>query len=671
MRQLRFRSTLVLALVALLAGPACARAAAEGADTNHARQRVQFAAAYAAAQLGGDGWRALAHGLEDYPLQPYLEAAALTRDIGSVSRERVEAFLERYPDTLPARDLRRDYLHELAGRRDWEAFRALYRPGLGNALACANLRARLAAGETLDFAGDLAGLWEQVPLPRGCQPILDWAHERGLLDTDRLWQRVEIAAAKGEAASVTSLVPWMPRGDGIVARRLLLAREDPRAAVAQAVQWKDSLHSRMAVTRALERLARSDAGAAEQAWRRLQGRFAFAEAERHAVDAAIALFQATDFRPEAAARLAALPDAAQTDSTRTWQVRVALAGGDWQAVLASIDALTPELRRDSAWRYWRARALARLGREAEARSLLAELARDADYYGFLAADWLQQDYAICPLEFAEDSAREAELAQHGALQRALEFHAIGMLPLARREWNEAMRTLDGGDRRLAGAIAARAGWHERAIFSFTSGEAMRLYELRFPLAMRDTVIAAATANELDPAWVYAIIRAESAWASDARSGANAWGLMQVLPSTGARVAKQLDRPWGGPGSLLDPETNITLGTYYLAEMARRFDGSPWLAAAAYNAGPGKVSQWLEARGNLPPDVFIDTMPFHETRAYVRRVLAFSVLYDWRLHDTVLPLARRMPHVGQPPAEAASAAQRRLVRCPAPSAQAGA
>ncbi len=403
----------------------------------------------------------------------------------------------------------------------------------------------------------------------------------------------------------------------------------------------------MAVAQALGRLAIADDEAAGKALAGPAQAFRLQPSQRHEIEADIALFNATDFESDSLSRLLKLPDAAQTDVTRAWRVRVALTSGDWHKVLSALDALTPEQQRDTRWRYWRARALARLGRKDEARELFQTLADDADYYGFLSADWLNQPYAICPLDLAGDAASEKRLLANPGLARAFELHALDMLPLARREWNQAMRGFDRDDRRLAADLATRRGWYDRAVFTFSSGSNLRLYQQRFPLGRQQQLVDAARDNQLDPAWAYAILRAESAWVSDAHSGADARGLMQLLPSTGAHVAHELGDTWHGAASLYDADTNIRLGTRYLSEMAARYQGSPWLASAAYNAGADKVDAWLDTHRQLPPDVFIDTMPYHETRAYVRRVLAFSVLYDWRLNQKTVPLAARMPRYGQP------------------------
>jgi len=638
--------------------------AAESDDT----RRAAFKQAYAAAEQGGDGWRALAASLHDYPLYPYLQAAALQHDIQQLDRASVEAYLTQYPDWIPAADLRRSFLLELARRQDWSAFLALYQSGLGDTLTCDALQARLAGGGTLEFERDLATLWAKPNLPDACDPVLVAAHDQGLLTEARLWTRIDRAADAGQAGTIASLAGWLAEPGRASALQLAQALRDPAAALNAARSWPDQPRQRQAATLALTRQARRDVDAADTAWQQLQSRFAFSEAQRNQILQALALYHATDFDDGALARLIALPAAAQTDGTREWRVRVALARQDWNAVLAGLDAMPASQQQDDEWQYFRARALAALGRADEARRLLDAQAEQPTFFGFLSADRLDQPYAICPLSLAGDPQREQALLANPGLQRAFELYAVDLPKLARREWARALQDADPATRRLAAMLANRRGWYDRAVFTLSSGEALRLYALRFPLASQDGLVPQAEQAGIEPAWTYGLLRAESAWMSDAQSGADARGLMQLLPATAALVAKRNGLDWGGGDTLYDPVTNIALGTRYLAQMAARFNGSPWLASAAYNAGPNKVEQWLAARGTLAPDLFVATIPYKETREYVARVMAFSVIYDWRLRgDTVVPMASRLVAIGQPYALPSAAAVRRTVTCPAEAA----
>ncbi|WEN15276.1 transglycosylase SLT domain-containing protein [Rhodanobacter sp. AS-Z3] len=650
---------LALASVWLLAGSTAL------ATTPDAAQRAAFKQAYAAAQQGGDGWQALAKNLHDYPLYPYLLAAALQHDIEQADRTRVEAYLAQYPDWIPASDLRRAFLQELARRQDWSGFLAMYQPGLGDALSCDALQAHLASGAKLDFQRDLAALWTRASLPSACDPVLTAAHDQGLLTDERLWTRIDRAADASQAGTVASLAEWLPTRDRTTALQLALALRDPAAALADALHWPDGTRQRVAVTEALTRLARRDSNGADTVWRQLKPRFHLNEAQRTKIQQTLALFHATDFDDGALARLIALPAAAQTDSTREWRVRVALAAQNWDAVLEGIQAMPASQQQDGEWQYFLARALAATGHPAESQQQFASQASQPTFYGFLAADQLGQPYAICPLTPADDAQREQQLLAMPGLLRAFELYAVDLPKLARREWTHALRGSDTATQRVAADMANRRGWYDRAVFTLSSGDALRFYALRFPLASQDGLVPQAEQAGIEPSWAYGILRAESAWMSDARSGADARGLMQLLPGTAALVAKRNGLDWAGGDSLYDPATNIALGTRYLAQMAARFNGSPWLASAAYNAGPNKVDQWLAARGTLPTDLFVASIPYKETREYVARVMAFSVIYDWRLNgDSVVPLSTRMDAIGKPYTLPNDSTLRRAVSCPA-------
>lgn len=627
-------------------------------------QRATFRQAYATARQGGDGWQTLATGLRDYPLYPYLQAAALEHDIQQIDRATVESYLTHYPDWIPAADLRRSFLLELARRQDWTDFLALYQPGLGDTLSCDALQARLAGGGALDFDKDLAALWVKPNLPAACDPVLGAAHDQGLLTSARLWTRIDRAADAGQAGTIASLADWLPDADRTSAQQLVLALRDPAAALASAASWPDTPRARQAATLALTRLARRQSASADSAWQQLQPHFSFSEQQRNQILYALALFHATDFDDSALARLIALPAAAQTDASREWRVRVALAQQNWTAVLAGIGAMPASQQQDGEWQYFRARALTALGRYDEAHQQLAAQAGSPTFFGFLAADRLDQPYAICPLSLADDSQREQALLAKPGLLRAFELYAVDLPKLARREWARALQGADPATLRVAADLANQRGWYDRAVFTLSSGDALQLYDLRFPLASQDGLVPQAEQAGIEPAWAYGILRAESAWTSDARSGADARGLMQLLPDTGAAVARRHGLDWGGGDTLYDPAINIALGTRYLAELAARFSGSPWLASAAYNAGPNRVDQWLAARGALAPDLFVATIPFKETREYVARVMAFSVIYDWRLHGNAVPLATRMGAIGQPYGLPNATTQRRVVDCPA-------
>ena len=646
-------------------------AAPAGADSAKlATQREQFPLVLETAKHGpDDSWRKLADGLEDYPLYPYLELASLQRRMAQLKRAEVDKFLAAWPGSLPAQMLRDAFLLELAKRSEWKDFLALAPDApRSKAIQCYALDARVALSQPVDFKRDVEPLWLSASaLPSACDGVVRWSKDQGKLTAELIWNRIDLAARAGNGAVVASLAPMLEGAERSAAERVAQAVQEPAKILSEAATWTDAPRTRTAVAVAFERLARRDSEAAETFWAGLESRFRFDPEQRGRILRALALYRATSYSPDALARLDALPADLADDNTREWRVRVVLSTRDFAKTLTALDALSSTQQADPRWRYLRARVLTKLDRGDEAGAAFSTLAREANFHGFLAADWLKQPYSICPIELADDAAQTEAMRRQPDLARAFEFFALDRLAEARREWDFALPSLTPAQRRVAAEVASGLGWYDRAVYALGQGDDLRLYTLRFPLARRDQIIRAARAADIDPSWAYAIIRAESAWTTDAHSSADAWGLMQLLPGTASQLAKATKLRYGGTRDLLDPDTNITLGTRYLGNMALRYDGSPWLASAAYNAGVDPVGRWISARDALEPDFFIETIPYKETREYVSRVLAFSVIYDWRMHGSALPLSSKLPRIGQaysPPAE--DAARKAVVCSPATS-----
>ncbi|HWG65994.1 MAG TPA: transglycosylase SLT domain-containing protein [Rhodanobacteraceae bacterium] len=659
----RFRFRIIVGAVLLGAAPALF---AQAATPTLAQQRDAFRLAYTAAQNGQD-WRTLAQGLQNYPLYPYLEAAALQHDIKTASPAQIDAYLQRYAGMIPADDLRKAELGWLAQQKDWTDFQHFYQPGLGDTLTCDALQAALAQGKPLDFDRDLAMLWKQTSVPSACTPVFSTAAAQGLLTPQRVWERIERAADAGKASTIEQSAQWLSGTDAAEAQRIADALRSPSTLLKKAATFADTPHNREAVGRALVRMARRDSAQAQTYWQALSKRFKLGQDQRDRVLAAIALYNAVDFGPDAIAQLAALPASAQTDATREWRVRAAVAQGDWKAAAAALQALTPGEMQHDEWRYWKARVAQKLGQASAALDDYTALAQQATFYGFLAADQANLPYTICPQTLPADPAALQQVETDAGMTRAFELFALDMLPNARREWNRAYANLTPAQQLQAVSLASSRGWVDRAVFAFGKSGDLKYYALRFPLADKDRVITSARNAGIDPAWAFAIIRAETAWQTDAHSGADARGLMQLLPGTASLVAHRSGLPYDGAMSLYDPAINIPLGTQYLANLAVRFNGSPWLASAAYNAGPGNAQRWVDARSNLDPEAFILTIPFNETRDYVTRVMSFATLYGWRLHGEPESVSSRLPAIGTPYDPSADPPRKQVVcRAPVPA-----
>ncbi len=626
------RIVLVAAGVLAHAGPSCAQ--------NLDAQRAQVRAALESAERGQFD-AAQSSSLAAHPLYGWIELASLRRDIDSVSPARAQAFLRRYDGQAVAENFRAAWLASLSRRQDWPSFLAAWKPTDNTTLRCAELNARQALGRAdAAWIKDAQAVWRSgnKSLPDNCDSVFAVLAQKGGLTDALRWERIDAAAAENQAAVIRSAARGLPSADAALATdyAAFIDAIHPRA-----LNWPRTERSRRIASYGLARLASKDPASAERQLPQYATALGMSEAERGRVLYQIALWTVASYEPDSARRLNEVPESAYDERLHEWRVREAMSRGDWRAALAALRRMPPKQREDSRWRYFEARLAEKTGDTAAAQRLFREAARSSTFHGFLAADRINAAYALCPWIPNDSEMAKSAIARDPAIVRAMELWKLDRPGWATAEWNSALARFDDTQRRIAVEMAQDNGWFDRAVFSLgRNPDELRLYELRFPLHHGDTIRREAARNAIDPAWVAAEIRAESVFNPRARSGANAMGLMQVLPATGAATAKRLGLPWGGANSLYDSDTNIAIGTAYLREMENKY-GVPYIAIAAYNAGPTPTARWQSQRPGFDPDFWIETISYKETREYVARVLAFSVIYDWRLNGKPLPISDRM------------------------------
>jgi soluble lytic murein transglycosylase len=265
-----------------------------------------------------------------------------------------------------------------------------------------------------------------------------------------------------------------------------------------------------------------------------------------------------------------------------------------------------------------------------ARDTFKALASERSYYGFLAADELGENYALDHSQLLADETAIAAIESRPEIIRARELFLVGQDSRGRSEWDTIVRTLAPEEKRQAAILADRWGWHSRAISVAASLGEFDDLSLRYPLPYQPLFEQSSTAASISPTWAYGIARSESLFMPDVRSRAGAIGLMQLMPATGRAVAREIRLPYSGLQTLTDPASNIRLGTSYLGQMAERYGGNAVLATAAYNAGPHRVDSWLPDSGSIDARVWIENIPFNETRKYVKRVLSAQAIFHWRM-----------------------------------------
>ncbi len=620
-------------------------------------QRAQVRAALEAAERGQFDAAQYDY-LADHPLFGWIQYAALRRTIDTLSNTQAQGFLARYRGQAVAEAFREAWLPALSRRQDWPAFRAAWSPTIDSiTLRCAELDARQATGHgDPAWVQDAQQLWlaSGKPLPGECDAPFAVLAVKGGLPPALRWERIEQAAAESQPGVMRTAARGLPSDELALANDYAAFME---AVHERALSWPKTSRSRMIASHGLARLGKSVPLAAEAQLPKYAQALGFSEADRGRVLYQIALWTVASYEPESARRLNAVPESAYDERLHEWRVREALARSDWRAALAAIRKMGDKQRNDSRWTYFQARLQEMTGDKAGAQAAYRQAARAPEFHGFLAADRIGQPYALCPWIPQDSASAKTQVARDPAIVRAMALYQLDRAGWAVREWNEALSRLDATQRRIAVEVAQEHGWFDRAVFSLGKGspEELRLYQLRFPLHHDAVIRREAVKNGIDPAWVAAEIRAESVFDPNARSPANAMGLMQVLPGTGMAVARRIGVPWNGAQSLYQPETNIALGTAYLRQMLDSYGGQPYFAIAGYNAGPAPLQRWQSQRPGMDPDFWIETISYKETREYVARVLAFSTIYDWRLNGDAVPLSDRM--------RGRSGGARKQFRCP--------
>ena len=576
-------------------------------------------------------WKALADlrtRFAGHPLEPYPQYWLLVGQISRADPAEVRAFLKRYPDGPLAETLRREWLKSLAAQGAWDVFRAEH-PNLVSddaEIACFSLQERLTRGDA-EAAGEARALFKAGrESPQACDPVFAALATDGKVSPDETWERLRRLLAAGNVREAKRLNLLLPKGQQFNDKSLDRANADPSAYLAHE---KSALVGRWHKELALFAIGRISRSKPEEAADRL---LAFAprlgSTTAEYAWGQLALQAAMQHHPKALSYYAMANDAPLTETQVAWRARAAMRAHDWKAVLVAIQALPPEEARDATWRYWRARALKELGEADASTALLKGLARETSFYGLLAAEEVNAttipDWSGARIEAADIERMRAV----PGIQRALALYAADLDNEALREWIWALRGRDDRDLLAAAEIARQANEPDRAIN--TADRTMQLHDFsqRYPVPHRDALVAAARQWDLDPALVYSIIRQESRFMPEARSRVGATGLMQLMPATAKWVARQIPVQPYNPTMLRQPEVNIQMGAYYFRRVLDDL-GHPMLAVAAYNAGPGRARRWRDERA-LEGAIYAETIPFSETRDYVKKVLANEWFYRHRL-----------------------------------------
>jgi soluble lytic murein transglycosylase len=568
--------------------------------------------------------------LQKYAIHDYLVAARLRRDLSAGADDNldtaIDAFLRAHAGQPVTHGLHRDWLASLAQRRRWDWFLPRSVDVVDPVLICDRLEGRLSVNDVTGLAAAALMRW-MVPqkAPAECADVFVWLRQQGLL-----------TAALAEDRTRAALAADLPR----------LAREfaadvplDRRAAL---LQWSDLLNSPgpalnvlathpsltvepEALASGFEKLARAEPGMALDLLPKLLTREDLAPEIKDRLRRAAALGAAYDRDPRAIAAFDQVPPAAADAQVQEWRVRAALWNGDFPRALAWIEQMPPALATQPRWRYWHARAVAATSGDAAAAALFGEIAGLRDYYGYLAADHVAQPYNLNVRPSPLDAATQTKLSKMAGMIRAHELFDCDMSEEASLEWNTALDGADNASKVQAALLASRWGWFAQSIATLAQTGEFDDVTLRYPRPFSDVVSRASKVAQLPQDWILAVMRQESLFRKNAVSRADARGLMQMVPSTALGVARRWHLPAPGRDDLFDPAIAVPLGAAHLRELLDRYGEQLTLSLAAYDAGTAAVARWMPGKP-MDADVWIENIPYNETRGYVEHIAEHIVAY---------------------------------------------
>jgi len=570
-------------------------------------------------------YKTLYNQLHYYPLQPYLDQQHLLVNMRLSSADEIAKFLIKYQDSPLDWPLRKSWLRFLAKNKQVRLFLKFYKATSNVKLQCHYLNFQLRSGLPKSVVlPQVTKLWVVgKSQAKVCDPLFEQWQQAGYRTNEVIWQRIVLAADGGKHTLIPYLTTLLPAEQQYLANLWHKVRRDPSLASKLKYFPNNSVRETQILTYGLKRLIWRYPNSALSSYKKAQQKFIFTTAQKIEITESFAVALAAKNHTKARVWLDRLELTSLNKNMLQWRLSQALKKQDWQRLIVELKQLPVKHKNELQWKYWYARALIATGDKQQGEYLLTQLANERHYYGFLAAGHLQTPVSLQDKPLSFSLAEKRNVINNPAAKRAFEFYHLGRYVKARSEWNYLMSQLSSREQLIAAKVANENKWFDRTIFTLASVGYLDDVELRFPKAFNKEINRYANNQQINPAWAFAIARRESSFMSDAHSPAGAKGLMQLMPNT----AKNLKQGKISRSYLLNANNNIALGTKYLKILLDKNQGNQVLATAAYNAGPYRVKRWLKGIELMPADIWIETIPFKETRNYVKSVLAYQEIYQ--------------------------------------------
>lgn len=571
--------------------------------------------------------------LTHYPLLPYLDYFQLAFRPGAADYQDVTRFIRQHGDTPQSNRLERTYLTYLAQSQQWSQFLRFYpaKPKSTD-LLCMHYQALYYTGKTREALQGAGKMWMSgQSRPDACDPLFTLWQGAGLRTQDKIWQRMTMAFEAENPNLIRHLGASLGTSLQGYGNQMVTLFEQPAKAM-NPTYFSNNPYSRKLLSLGLTRYANQQPEAVLRQLDLFRSRFGLSQADIKPVERAIARRLLLDrSRSERQwldnmVRLLADPDITEL------RARLAIWEEDWRGLSGWVKMMPMAHQKEDRWRYWMARSLEVQGQQKQARDLYLETANLRGFYGFMAAQRTGAPYRMKNQTVPHVPDWRSASRRWPFLLRVQELLAMNEVAAARSEWIHNMDRNPVAQRIEFGHIALNRGWHDLAILASIRAEAWDALELRFPKPYKQTFSQVARERAVNMSLLYAISRQESALYPRAQSPVGARGLMQLMPATAKETAGKIGVPYRSEQQLFDPAMNIRLGSAYLKRLLDVYDGNRILAAAAYNAGPGRVKRWREQSADKPMDVWVESIPYRETRNYVQNVLSFDLIYQHKFQQ---------------------------------------
>ncbi|MDO6563476.1 transglycosylase SLT domain-containing protein [Amphritea sp. 1_MG-2023] len=569
--------------------------------------------------------------LTQYPLYPYLEQQELTHRFDQISQQRIDRYATQYAALPTVYPLEQKWLNYLASKQRWQDYIAAYRGSkVRSELAqCHYRNALLQTDQPTQALNAIDTLWNAGhSIVSACDPVFNyWFAQQQGPSSSLAYQRFWKAVDNNNLRLAVYLQRYINDAAQTAAiERFQRVRKQPALIKDPNYFPGDTIASQITYLYGIDRLSRKSPQAAAEAWFNIRTQRSFSEAQQQTLNRTLARRLANRPDKQTDTLLSQL-NIFQDEQIQARRIKLALTALNWNKVHQLIDEMPVEMQQDERWIYWKTLSASHIkGLQPAYSDAFVKLSTQRSYYGLLAARTLKTGFHLNPQQDKVVETAVLQLASSPAMRRMHELYQLDQRYLARREWNQLTRDYDADQLRTAATVLHRWGWHNMAIIGIAKAKYWDDITLRFPMPYSDTFATLAGKFNIDTNWARAIARQESAYQPHARSRVGARGLMQLMPKTAKMTAKHNNIPYKAVSDLYQPNTNINLGVAYLAEMQKKFDNNQVYATAAYNAGPSRVNRWLKQRGELPIDIWIETIPFTETRRYVMNVMAYHAVY---------------------------------------------